>query len=150
MWIVWGSLASSWFLDLFVAIFGNTKPDAIDPHFFGTMAIISIVFLLLSIGLRLFFFHYLIHPRRIRFDSAKGVAIFVIGSLVLWFLTKGAELNGLVLFLQTDNVGLYLGFWAPAFVVMLTHNPYLLDPRRNKAWKDADSTKEAPPLPTRK
>ncbi|MAS94392.1 MAG: hypothetical protein CMO55_14430 [Verrucomicrobiales bacterium] len=142
-------LLSAWFLDLVIALFGEAEPQTIDPHFVKVMAIVSIAFLILALGLQAFLFQYLLHPSRVQADSVKAIVITVIGSLAIWGLTKAAEINGLVLFFQTANLKLYLCFWTPSLFVMLIQNPYVLKPSGLRARARTSAIDKSPPLPNR-
>ncbi|MEM1443151.1 MAG: hypothetical protein AAGF67_12465, partial [Verrucomicrobiota bacterium] len=75
-------------------------------------------------------FRFLIHPKRIALSSPWAVVVFVLGSLVIWSMTKSVEMFGLILALRGDPLSYYVVFWVLSLVVMIIHMPFLLDPRR--------------------
>lgn len=131
MWVIWAFLFLAWPSDMLVAFLHETteatEPDANLLTILGFVGFLSLSF---TFALKWFLLRFLVNPRRIPVSSPWGGVIFIVGSLMIWVLTKSTEIYGLLIFFGSESFPHYLAFWIPSFLVMIIHMPFLLDPRR--------------------
>ena len=137
LWVLWGILLLAWPSNLLIALLQREPGEAPEPdlELISTLGYVGFFSLSLTFVLRWFLLRFLINQRRIPLTSPWSTAILVIGSLMIWALTKSVEIYGLIIFLSSKSLPHYLGFWIPSILIMLIHMPFLLDPRRGRNQK---------------
>ena len=133
MWVIWAFLFLAWPTDMLVAFMSEQgEVTEIDKNLVGILGFVGFLVLCFTFALRWFLLRFLVNPKRIQISSPWAVVIFIIGSLMIWALTKSVEIYGLLMFLSTGSYPIYLAFWIPSILIMLLHMPFLLDPRRTE------------------
>jgi len=136
VWIIWIFLFLGWPTDLLVTMM---KDSSFDMKLSGNedslsimLAYVGFILLALSFAIRWFVFGFLIQEKRIKPGTVMACVVGIIGTLIVFAMTKSVEIYGLTLFLRGDPGSLLeqLIFWVPSLIVFIIHLLGWMIPKR--------------------